>query len=124
MGIDFFTKLRHLFVMNVIALPRLPEDRVSFDRQELTAILSVYGRFVAAGLWRDYAIVSRRDHAIFAIFRRTSEAPLYRVEKRPALLTRDQLYALIGSDGRVLKRGGTLTAVLAPLERKLLRTLK
>ncbi|WP_323021591.1 DUF2794 domain-containing protein [Pararhodobacter sp.] len=98
-------------------------EQVSFDRFELGQILSVYGRFVAAGLWRDYGISCLRDRAVFAIFRRAAENPLYRVEKIPALRGKQGLYALFGPEGQVLKRGGTLKGVLAPLERKLLRPL-
>ena len=98
-------------------------DNVSFDRRELGAILSVYGRFVAAGIWRDYAISALRERAVFSVFRRTAETPLYRIEKRPALRHRQGQYALYGPDGQVLKRGTSLRQVLAPLERKLLRAL-
>ncbi|WP_127106263.1 DUF2794 domain-containing protein [Pararhodobacter zhoushanensis] len=98
-------------------------EQVSYDRFELGQILSVYGRFVAAGEWRDYGISALRDRAVFCIFRRAAENPLYRVEKIPALRQRQQLYALIGAEGQVLKRGSTLRSVLAPLERKLIRTL-
>ncbi|MFN4099906.1 MAG: DUF2794 domain-containing protein [Pararhodobacter sp.] len=98
-------------------------DQVSFDRSELGEILSVYGRFVAAGIWRDYGISCLRDRAVFAIFRRAAENPLYRVEKIPALRAKQGLYALVGPEGQVLKRGATLRGVLAPLERKLLRPL-
>jgi hypothetical protein len=103
--------------------PAPAPEVVAFDRHELGAILSVYGRFVAAGLWRDYGISTLRDRAVFAIFRRTAETPLYRVEKVPALRQRQQLYALYGPDGQALKRGATLAGVLAPLERKLVRAL-
>lgn len=102
--------------------PAAPEV-TAFDRRELGAILSVYGRFVAAGLWRDYAITHLRDRAVFSIFRRTAETPLYRVEKRPDQRARQQLYALFGPEGQALKRGPTLQGVLAPLERKLLKPL-
>ena len=121
------TALRHGSVMTIIPLPPLSPpsapEVVAFDRRELGAILSVYGRFVAAGLWRDYAISTLRDRAVFAIFRRTAETPLYRVEKVPALRGRQQLYALFGPEGQALKRGPTLEGVLAPLERKLVRAL-
>lgn len=100
-----------------------PPEQVSFDRGELAGILAVYGRFVAAGLWRDYGISCLRDRAVFSIFRRAAENPLYRVEKIPALRGRQGLYALVGPEGQVLKRGTTLRGVLAPLERKLLRPL-
>jgi hypothetical protein len=113
--------------MTIIPLPPLvppaAPEVVAFDRRELGAILSVYGRYVAAGLWQDYAISTLRDRAVFAIFRRTAETPLYRVEKLPALRARQQLYALFGPEGLALKRGPTLEGVLAPLERKLVRAL-
>ena len=98
-------------------------DNVSFDRHELGAILSVYGRFVAAGIWRDYAIAALRERAVFSVFRRTAETPLYRIEKRPALRHRQGQYALYGPEGQVLKRGSSLRQVLAPLERKLMRAV-
>ena len=92
-----------------------------FDRQELSAILSLYGRMVAAGEWRDYGISSLRDAAVFSVFRRTAENPLYRIEKRPGLRNRQGMYAVIGMDGFVLKRGHELAQVLRVLERKLVR---
>lgn len=98
-------------------------DCVSFDRRELGAILSVYGRFVAAGHWRDYAISCLRERAVFSVFRRATENPLYRIEKIPKLRMRQGVYALFGPDGQVLKRGSALGQVLVPLERKLIRTL-
>jgi len=103
--------------------PTPAPEVVAFDRVELGAILSVYGRFVAAGLWRDYAISMLRDRAVFSVFRRAAETPLYRIEKIPALRARQQPYALIGAEGQVLRRGASLPAVLAPLERKLVRAL-
>lgn len=98
-------------------------DRVSFDRRELGVILSVYGRFVTAGHWRDYGISCLRERAVFSIFRRAAENPLFRIEKIPKQRQRQGLYALYGAEGQVLKRGATLSQVLAPLERKLIRTL-
>ncbi len=77
---------------------RLPEQ-VMFDRRELGLILALYGRMVAAGEWRDYGISSLRDVAIFSVFRRSAETPLYRIEKRPKLRLRQGLYSVIG-DGR------------------------
>lgn len=85
------------------------------------AILAIYGRMVAAGEWRDYGISCLREVAVFSVFRRTAENPLYRIEKRPKLRARQQLYAVIGMDGQVLKRGADLKAVLRVLERKLIR---
>lgn len=98
-------------------------EQVSFDRRELGVILPVYGRFVAAGIWRDYGISCLRGRAVFAVFRRATETPLYRIEKIPALRNKQGQYALVGPDGQVLRRGSTLRGVLAPLERKLLRVL-
>ncbi len=96
-------------------------DRVSFQRAELSAILGLYGRMVAAGLWRDYGISMLRDVAVFAVFRHTAEHPLYRIEKRPKLAGRQGQYAVIAMDGRVLKRGPDLLQVLRVLEKKLIR---
>ncbi len=95
--------------------------QVGFDRLELTRILDLYGRMVAAGHWRDYAIELGRDAAVFAAFRRTAERPEYRIEKRPALRGRQGMWALVGEGGHILKRGHELGPVLAPVERKLLK---
>lgn len=100
----------------------LPEQ-VSFDRRELAQILSVYGRMVAAGEWRDYGISALREVAVFSIFRRTAENPIYRVEKRPKLRNKQGAYAVIGMDGRILRRGHDLAAVLRVLDRKLIRSV-
>jgi hypothetical protein len=102
---------------------RLPEQ-VSFDRRELNTILGLYGRMVAAGEWRDYGISSLREVAVFSVFRRTAEHPLYRIEKRPRLRLRQGMYAVIGMDGQVLKRGQDLRQVLRVLERKLIRAVE
>jgi len=110
-------------VQSFVPAPASVSESVSFDRRELGAILSVYGRFVAAGRWRDYGISCLRERAVFSIFRRAAENPLYRIEKTPKLRLRQGLYALYGPDGQVLKRGATLGQVLAPLERKLIRAL-
>ncbi len=98
--------------------------QVAFDRRELSAILSLYGRMVAAGEWRDYGISCLSTRAVFAVYRRTAENPLYRIEKQPALRHRQGMYAVIGMDGRVLKRGHDLASVLRVLERKLLRVVR
>ncbi len=95
-------------------------EEVRFDRKELGLILRVYGRMVAAGEWRDYAIAAMRDLAVFAVFRRTAETPLYRIEKRPKVRARQGLYAVVGMDGRVLRRGHDLDQVLKVLERRLI----
>ncbi len=92
---------------------------VTFDRRELQAILDLYGRMVAAGEWRDYAIDFARDRATFSIFRRAAEQPLYRIEKTPRLARRQGAYAAIAAGGLILKRGHELSRVLAVLDRKL-----
>ena len=99
-------------------------SQVGFDRAELTRILDLYGRMVAAGNWRDYAMSFTRDAASFACFRRTTERPEYRIEKRPALRNRQGQWALIGEGGAVLKRGHELGPVLAPIERKLMKLVE
>lgn len=101
-----------------------PALQIGFDRIELTRILDLYGRMVAAGHWRDYAIQLGRDAAIFAAFRRATERPEYRIEKRPALRGRQGMWALVGEGGHILKRGHELGPVLAPIERKLLKIVK
>ena len=98
--------------------------QVAFQRTELGLILGLYGRMVAAGEWRDYGISNLRDMAVFSIFRRTAENPLYRIEKHPRLRLRQGQYAVIGMDGQVLKRGNDLKAVLQVLERKLIRLVE
>ncbi|QBF29904.1 DUF2794 domain-containing protein [Thalassococcus sp. S3] len=98
--------------------------QVSFDRSELSVILSLYGRMVAAGEWRDYGISCLRDMAVFSVFRRTAENPLYRIEKRPKLRGRQGQYAVVGMDGQILKRGHELKTVLRVLERKLIRAVE
>ena len=99
-------------------------SQVSFDRRELSVILGLYGRMVAAGEWRDYGISSLRDCAIFSVFRRTAETPLYRIEKHPKLRNRQGMYSVVGMDGRILKRGADLKSVLRVLERKLIRAVQ
>jgi len=98
--------------------------QVVFQRAELSIILSLYGRMVAAGQWRDYGISHLREAAVFSIFRRTAETPLYRIEKRPRTRARQGQYAVIGMDGQILKRGGDLRTVLRVLERKLIRAVE
>lgn len=104
--------------------PNTPAPEVvHFHRTELSLIMSLYGRMVAAGEWRDYGISGLRDVAVFSIFRRTAEHALYRIEKRPKLASKQGLYAIIGMDGRILRRGHDLKAVLRVLERKLIRSV-
>lgn len=85
---------------------------VFFDRRELDLILRVYGRMVAAGEWRDYSVAGQKDMAEFAVFRRSGDAPAYRIEKRPALRMRQGQWAVVGEGGQVLKRGRELGQVL------------
>lgn len=96
-------------------------NQVGFDRAELTQILNLYGRMVAAGKWRDYAIDLGRDAAVFCAFRRATERPEYRIEKRPELRMKQGMWVLVGEGGAVLKRGHDLGPVLAPVERKLMK---
>ncbi len=90
----------------------------SFDRRELSSILKVYGRKVAEGEWRDYAIDFRRDEAVFSIFRRASEMPLFRIVKDMRLARRQGAYSVVAAGGMILKRGSDLERVLAVLEKK------
>ncbi|HET6536063.1 MAG TPA: DUF2794 domain-containing protein [Sphingomicrobium sp.] len=110
--------------MSVIAPFPARGDRrpiTTFDRRELTRILDLYGRMVAAGHWRDYALRIDPDVAIFAAFRRHSERPEVRIEKRPELRLKQGAFSLVSEHGAVLKRGHDLGGVLAPLERRLMR---
>jgi hypothetical protein len=97
---------------------------IAFDRRELNAILNIYGRMVAAGEWRDYAIDWMRDRAVFSIFRRASEMPLYRIEKDPKLRSKQGAYAVVGSGGQVLKRGHDLKQVLRLFDAKLIKAVE
>ncbi len=92
---------------------------VAFNRTELSDILSVYGRQVAQGEWRDYALDMTRDKAVFSIFRKSSEVPLYRIEKAPKLMRRQGAYSVIAATGLILKRGQDLRRVLDVLDKKL-----
>lgn len=97
--------------------------QIGFTRDELGRILDLYGRMVAAGKWRDYAMDFAQDYASFAACRRTAERPEIRLEKRPALRARQGMWVLFGEHGQVLKRGDELTLVLAPLERRLVKAV-
>ncbi len=110
--------------MNVnVPPPRHATEQVAFHRTELGPIMGLYGRMVAAGEWRDYGLSHLRDVAVFAIYKRTAENPLYRIEKRPKLRLRQGQYSVIGMDGQILKRGDDLRTVLRVLERKLIRAV-
>jgi len=108
----------------IIAFPGRRVLQVGFDRIELQRILDLYGRMVAAGIWRDYAMDFGRDAANFSAFRRAAERPQARIEKRPALRAKQGMWTLFGEAGQVLKRGQELPGVLSPLERKLLRVVE
>ena len=113
--------------MSVIAPFPDRRDRrpiATFDRRELMRIMDLYGRMVAAGHWRDYALGHHPDFAVFAAYRRHSERPEIRIEKRPELRLKQGAFALVGEHGMVLKRGNELPAVLAPLERRLMRLVR
>jgi len=99
-------------------------SQIGFDRVELSRILDLYGRMVAAGHWRDYAIDLGKDAAVFACFRRAAERPEFRIEKRPALRSRQGMWALVGEGGAVIKRGHDLGPVLAPVERRLMKLVQ
>jgi Protein of unknown function (DUF2794) len=94
-------------------------NRVTFNRLELNRILNLYGRMVADGEWRDYAIDFLKDRAVFSVFRRASEVPLYRIEKDPRLARRQGAYAVIAASGVILKRGHELDRVLRAIDRPL-----
>jgi hypothetical protein len=95
--------------------------QTGFARAELSRIIDLYGRMVAAGQWKDYAIEFGRDHAAFWAFRRSAERPEYKIEKRPSLRAKQGMWALVGENGAVLRRGHELGPVLAPIERRLLK---
>jgi hypothetical protein len=107
--------------MGVVPFLTRRETQVGFERAEMTRILDLYGRMVAAGHWRDYAIDLGREAAIFSAFRRTAERPELRIEKRPALRQRQGMWALVGEAGAILKRGHELGPILAPVERRLMK---
>ncbi|MGV6802203.1 MAG: DUF2794 domain-containing protein [bacterium] len=97
---------------------------VCFDRVELDKILNIYGFFVAAGDWKDYAIGHLGEYAVFSIFRKTAEAPLYRIEKHPRLTKKQGAYCIISAGGQVLKRGNDLTLLLKYFDRQKLKIAK
>lgn len=101
-----------------------PPTQTAFDRAELSRIMDLYGRMVAAGHWKDYALDFKREVAIFSAFRRTAERPEYRVEKWPALRNKQGMWMLIGESGAILKRGHEVSNILAPIERKLMRVIE
>jgi len=107
----------------LIALSQARRERldvpVTFDRRELDQILRVYGTMVAAGEWRDYAIDHMRDEAVFSVYRRASEVPLFRIVKTPKLRARQGAYSVVAATGAILKRGHELARVLGVFDSKL-----
>src|SRR3954471_8618070 len=101
------------------AAPFAPASRVTFERRELDRIFNLYGRKVAAGEWRDYAIDFLRDRAVFSVFRRASEVPLYRIEKNPKLARKQGTYSVISATGLIVKRGHELDGVLRAVDKSL-----
>lgn len=96
-------------------VPTTPQ--ITFDRHELNALLSLYGRKVAEGEWRDYALDFLKDRAVFSVFRRSTEYPLYRIEKNPKLARKQGAYSVVSAAGHILKRGHELARVIAVLEK-------
>ncbi len=94
-----------------------PGNQVTFDRRELDRILSLYGRMVAAGEWRDYAIDFLKDRAVFSVFRRSSEVPIYRIEKNPRLARRQGAYSVVSATGLIVRRGPELDRVLRAIDK-------
>jgi hypothetical protein len=129
LALDLRNEGRNCGIMTVQFPPQVtpferPPEQVAFHRTELSVILSLYGRMVAAGEWRDYGISCLREVAVFSVFRRTAEIPLYRIEKRPKLRSKQGMYAVVGTGGQVLRRGHDLKSVLRILERKLIRAVE
>src|SRR5262245_23666395 len=94
-----------------------PVSRVTFDRRELDRIFGLYGRMVAAGEWRDYAIDFLKDRAVFSVFRRSAEVPIYRIEKNPKLARKQGAYSVVSATGLIMRRGQELDRVLRVLDK-------
>lgn len=107
----------------VTPFPARSPGQAGFERTELQRILDLYGRMVAAGQWRDYAMDFSREAAVFSAYRRAAEHPQARIEKRPAARNRQGMWTLYGEAGQVLKRGHELPGVLFPIERRLLKVV-
>jgi len=124
--LDFKGQSRQCFAMNVLTptpfpARKHPHQNITFERAELALIMGLYGRMVAAGEWRDYGMSFLRERAVFSVYRRAAEHPIYRVEKCPHLRQKQGQYTIFGMDGQVLKRGHDLKVVMRVLERKLIR---
>jgi uncharacterized protein DUF2794 len=115
--IEFSPRQRAGVACAAVAASARLDPVIHFNRRELEAILRVYGRRVAAGEWRDYALDFGRDKAVFSVFRHTSEVPLYRIEKCPELARRQGAYSVVAATGLIMKRGHDLVRVLAVLDR-------
>jgi len=103
----------------VVPIDRVRPAPISFNRHELAKILNIYGRMVASGTWRDYAIDHLADRAVFSIFRRASEVPLFRIEKNPKLAQKQGAYSVIAASGLIMKRGHELERVLRVFDKSL-----
>jgi Protein of unknown function (DUF2794) len=99
--------------------PASPLTQVTFSRKELDHILNLYGRMVAAGEWRDYAMDFLKDRAVFSVFRRSSEVPIYRIEKNPKLARKQGAYSVISATGLIVRRGHELDRVLRAIDKSL-----
>lgn len=99
--------------------PQASHHPIGFNRRELNEILNLYGRMVAEGEWRDYAIDQLKEKAVFSVFRRASEMPLFRIEKQPKLARRQGAYSVVAATGQILKRGHDLSNVLRIFDRKM-----
>jgi len=108
---------------SVIAFPGRQLSQVGYEREELKRIMDLYGRMVAAGEWRDYAMDFTKNFAVFDAFKRAAENPQTRLEKRPSLRNKQGMWTLFGEHGQVLKRGHELASVLAPVERRLVKSI-
>ncbi len=104
--------------------PGSAPSRVTFDRHELNRILNLYGRMVAAGEWRDYGIDFLKDRAVFSIFRRASEVPIYRIEKDPRLARKQGAYSVITATGLIMRRGPELDRVLRVFDSMMLKLVR
>lgn len=119
MELDGSVDIRPRETADVVRFPSgVSAKPVSFDRQELTQILNVYGRHVAEGEWRDYAMEFGKELACFAVFRRASEQPLYRIIKNPALARKQGAWSVVAQGGQILKRGHELAQVLRVFDKK------